>query len=521
MEISNNNNGGGFSRRDLLKGLASIPILGAIGFGTWSKRDYDSDRRREIIRELNLTLEGPPPPKSLSGDPIRLGIIGFGIRGEQLVRACGFATSEWKNKMLEGAMKNKNDDRYRTFADQDNLNVVITGVCDLFDPRAEAAIDASGGKAKRYRHYQEMLQSPDIDAVIVATPDHWHAQMSIDAAKAGKHVYVEKCMTRTLAEADQMRLEIPPTGVVFAVGHQHRQTESFIMAREVIRKNVLGPISLIQTNTNRNTGNGAWQYDIDPRANPETIDWKQFLGNAPDIPFDAERFFRWRKWWDYGTGLSGDLLTHEFDSINTIIEMGIPKSVVASGGVYFHKDGREVPDVFQVVMEYPNRNMTFMYTASLANQYNRTNLIMGHDASMEMGAEMVIKADVHSSRYEDKIKAGLIKPGEPMYAYQPGAKGVEGVTSATTKYFAGKGLLFTYRNGKKVDSTHLHIREWLECIRHGGEPSCGMKEGYEEAVAAHMATISYKTGRKVIWDHQNSCIANMNDLIGYEELIRA
>jgi predicted dehydrogenase len=517
---------GGIDRRDLIKGLAALPVLGAFFWGAAAKKKYDDSIRTSILRELDVKAAPPPPTGPMSGDPIRLGIVGFGIRGEQLLRALGFATKEWKEKMRQSALENPKDTRLKDFVEQENLNVRITGVCDIFDVHAERAIDAGTHDDKapqRFRTYQEMLESPDIDAVVIATPDHWHAPMAIDAVRAGKHVYVEKCMTHKLDETYELYdvVKAHPK-VVFQVGHQHRQTLSFLTAQDIIKKNVLGHVNLVQVSTNRNDDVGAWQYDIHPEANPQTIDWDQFLGNAPRIPFNAEHFFRWRKWWAYGTGLAGDLLTHDYDRINCILNMGIPKAVSASGGVYSHIDGREVPDVFQVVMEYPDfstgssqepgkeRGMTFLYSATLGNQFDRPTLLMGHDATLELSGALYVYPDINSTRYRKMLEEGTIKPDTPMYAYDPRAQGVDAVTSATAKYFANKGLMYTYRDGKRVDSTFLHMREWLSCIRNGGNPSCGIEEGFEEAISAMMATISYRTGKRVEWDAAARRVVNVD-----------
>jgi predicted dehydrogenase len=511
----------GFSRRDLLKGLIGIPVVGSLFAAAAARYSSEKEIRETILSELNIKAVAPPSSGPMSGDPIRLGIIGYGIRGKQLMRALGFADKEWKESMLGAAKRNPNDTRLKDFLEQENLNVQIRGVCDVFDTFAEMAIETGtvdNNKPKRYRTYEDMLAASDIDAVVIATPDHWHAPMAIAAARAGKHVYVEKPMTHMLSETYELYNTIKETGVVFQVGHQHRQTQSFLTAIDAINKGVLGHISLIQTNTNRNDDNGAWQYDIHENANPQTVDWNQFLGNAPEIPWNPERFFRWRKWWEYGTGLSGDLLTHDFDRINCLLNMGIPKTVVATGGIYTHNDGREVPDVFQVVMEYPDffmgssqekgkeRGMTFMYSATLGNQYDRGTILMGHDGTMELGNSMTIYADPRSTRYADWIKNGLVSEDVPLYSYNPRAKGLDGVTSATARYFADKGLLFTYRDGRRVDSTHLHIREWLSCIRNGGKPSCSIEEGFQEAIAAHMGTLSLKTGQRVTWNSDNKRI---------------
>lgn len=512
-------------RRDVIKGLAAIPVIGAFWLSAAAKQGYDKKIRDSILKELNVEAASPPASGPMAGDPIRIGIIGFGIRGEQLLRASGFATKAWKDQMKESALENPKDTRLKDFLEQENLNIHITGVCDVFDAHAEAAIDAATtdqNKPKRFRTYEEMLASPDIDAVIIATPDHWHAPMAIAAAKAGKHVYVEKCMTHKAGETFQLYDTIKSTGVVFQVGHQHRQTQSFLTAQDIIRKNVLGHISLIQTNSNRNDDVGAWQYDIHEKASPQTIDWAQFLGNAPSIPYNAEHFFRWRKWWEYGTGLAGDLLTHDYDRINCLLNMGIPDAVMASGGIYTHRDGRTVPDVFQVVMEYPEytsgtsqepgkeKGMTFIYSSTLGNQYDRGTLLMGHDGTMELAGALTIHVDPMSTRYKDLLEQQIVSPDVPMYSYDPAAKGVDAVTGATAKYFANKGLMYTYRDGKRVDSTFLHIREWLSCIRHGGKPSCGIEEGFQEAISAHMATFSYRLGRRVEWDRENNNFRNVS-----------
>lgn len=518
--------GNSIGRRDLLKGLAAIPVLGALGISAFAKRSSDEKLRDNILEELNVEAAAPPASGPMSGDPIRIGLIGFGIRGTQLMRAAGFATPEWKQQMQDAALKNPNDSRLKDFLDQENLNIHIRGVCDLFDVRAEAAIEAGttdDNTPKRYVSYQDMLSSPEIDAVIIATPDHWHAPIALAAAQAGKHVYVEKCMTHKIPETYELYDTVKQSGIVLQVGHQHRQTQSFLTAMDVINKNVLGHVSLIQACTNRNDDNGAWQYPIHEKANAQTIDWQQFLGNAPQIPFNNEHFFRWRKWWAYGTGLSGDLLTHDYDRINCLLRMGIPKSAMASGGIYTHRDGREVPDVFQVVMEYPDfsmgssqeagkeKGMTFMYSSTLGNQFGRQTLLMGHDATMDLSNSLSVYADPRSTRYKEMIQEGTVNPDLPMYAYDPRAKGVDGITSATAKYFANKGLLYTYRDGKRVDSTHLHIREWLSCIRNGGTPSCGIEEGFQEAISAHMATLSLKSGRRVDWDPTANRIANISE----------
>lgn len=508
------------NRRDVLKGLATLPVVGAFGYGAYKKWNHDRIKRNTITQELGLDFSDEPAaiPVAADGKTIRLGIIGYGIRGEQLMRAAGFARPELIDDWKRAADSNPKDKRYSDYLAQEYLNIVVNGVCDLFDVRAEDALKAAANvnrlgtdgemqaNAKRYRRYTDLINADDIDAVIIATPDCWHAQMAIDAARAGKHVYVEKGLTRLAEEVYPLRDAIKETGVVMQLGHQGRQTASYNKAREIIQKDILGKISLIEVCTNRNDPNGAWVYDIHPDASPKTIDWDQFTEPTNPHPFSLERFFRWRCWWDYGTGLGGDLLTHEYDAINQVLDLGIPHSAVASGGVYFYKDGREVPDVFQAVFEYPERDLTFMYSASLSSEHFRGKVIMGHDASMEMESALTVYPDRRSTRYKDQLDAGILDPEKPMISYIPGRSQVDAVTSATEQYFAKRGLLYTYIQGKRVDTTHLHIKEWLECIREGKQPSCNIDRGFEEAITAHMATIAFRENRKVFWDAENEKI---------------
>ncbi len=504
-----------WSRRGLLKGLGSIPLLGAVWWsGSKVSRQF-TQKRDTILNTLDITAAPPPATGPMSGEAIRLAIIGFGGRGTFLCRALGFGTKKWLADRSEAAARNRNDNRLADFLAQEDLNIQLVGVCDVFKIQVDIALDSFNtdtNKIKYYRTWEEVISSPDIDAVVIATPDHWHAPIAIAALEAGKHVYVEKPMTHHIAETYRLREAVRNSKGVLMVGHQHRQTQSFLTAQEVINKDVLGHISLVQVNTNRNRDKGAWQYDIHEDASPQTIDWEQFIGNAPMVPFNKEHFFRWRKWWAYGSGLSGDLLTHDYDRINCVLKMGIPDSVITSGGIYTHRDGRNVPDVMQVSMDYSDnrsdpqpqdakrRGMTILYSATLGNQHSRATLLMGHDGTMDLGNRLTIYTDPLSTRYAPLIEAGTFQPDVPIFRYDPADEGLDAVTSATAAYFADKGLLWTYRDGKRVDSTFLHMREWLSCIRNGGKPSCGIDEGFEEAITAHMAGLSYKLGRRIDWD---------------------
>jgi len=502
-------------RRDLLKGLATVPVLGAFAWGWYKKKKLDRYLKKAIQEEINLDAVNPVMDSRTDKNPkIRLGIIGSGSRGRSILKGAGFLRPEIIDAYKEGASKNKMDHRYRDFLEQEDLNIEVNGVCDIFDSNADRGMAAAanthkereGGKMattpKRYKNYTDLLTADDIDAVIIATPDHWHGTITIAAAKAGKHVYCEKPMTWTIPETYEVVKAVKENNIVFQLGHQNRQNESYYKAKEAIEKNVIGKVNLIEVTTNRNSPNGAWVYDIPEEASPANIDWQQFIGPAPEHEFSLERFFRWRCWWDYSTGLSGDLFTHEYDAMNQILGLGIPHSAIASGGIYYFKDGRTVPDVLQMTFEYPEKDLSLLYSASLASNKNRGRMIMGHDAYMEIGADLQIYADLNSTKYKEKIQDGFIDPSIPIYSFNPGMKQVDAITSATEQYFAGRGLLYTYRGGKRVDTTHLHVKEWIDCIRQGIQPSCNVEVGFQEAITAHMGTVSYHENRKVFWDKE-------------------
>lgn len=505
------------TRRDLLKGLATFPVAGSLLVGSLQKEKYYREKANSLSRIIDLNFSGfnHPLPDEKTSKKIRLGIIGCGLRGSMIMNSIGFASPDEILDIREASMKDKNDKRYEFFMNTERLNIEFKGVCDLFDPYAERAMIAAANSdkrhiksnltpVKRYPNCKDLIAAEDIDGVIIATPDHWHASMIIEAAKKGKHVYAEKCMTRTLEEAYKVKNAVEASGITFQLGHQNRQFDSYNLARDLVtNKEILGRVNLIQCNTNRNTEQGAWIYPIPENAGRHNIDWEQFIAATEPADFSLERFFRWRLWWDYGTGLAGDMLTHEYDCINQVLNVGIPDSVQASGGIYHFRDDREVPDVFNALLEYREKKLTLMYSASLANGKYRPRTLMGTDATMELSNGFTVTIDTHSQKYGDQIEQGLIDTEHPAYSYSPGSEKVDTITSASTKYFAQRGLIYTYRQGKALDTTYLHVKEWLDALRTHNQPSCNIHRGFEEAVTAHMATRSYREGKKVFFDRDS------------------
>jgi predicted dehydrogenase len=504
-------------RRSLLKSLVGFPVLGVLAYEVIKKWNFEGQKKNRVIADLGLenlqsglTKKNPPPKQ---GNLLRIGMIGFGNRAQQLSNGLGFmhpADTE----------KRKKSNSLAEWLEQEDLNVAMVGICDVFDMHAEDGLATArneirpgGGKnsnlpVKRYLRYQDMLADKDIDAVIIATPDHHHAEITADAVKAGKHVYCEKSIALTENELFNVYNAVKNSDRVFQLGHQITQNVIFQQAKEIIKKDILGKITLVETTTNRNTANGAWIRHLDENGKPKpgdekSIDWKQWLGSRPYVPFSIDRYYSWVKWFDYDLGMIGQLFTHEFDAVNQLLRIGIPKYAVSSGGIYYWKDNREIPDVLHCVFEYPEKELTLIYSADLACSRERGRVFMGHDASMELGESLSIKADYDSTRYRKQIENGSIDTSVPMLSINPGSGKIDAVTSATEKYYASRGLTTTNINGRVVDVTHLHLREWINCIRNGGTTSANIERAFEEGVACLMAHKSYIEKRRVEWDPIN------------------
>jgi hypothetical protein len=226
----------------------------------------------------------------------------------------------------------------------------VIAVCDIYEPRKQRAKDICGGQL--FHEYTDLLALDDLDAVVIATPDHWHARISIDAMNAGKDVYCEKPMTLYWEEAKEVARTQALTGRVMQVGAQSASEDRVWKANEVIRSGALGKLLWSQGGYSRNSRDGEWNWYIEPEASPQNLDWKRFLGSAPQRPFDPERFFRFRKYWDYSGGIATDLFYHTLAHMEIALTPEFPRRVSAGGGIFIFHD-REVPDTFHMLIDYP------------------------------------------------------------------------------------------------------------------------------------------------------------------------
>ena len=502
------------SRRDTIKGLVGLPFI-----GYFANRFYVSQKKNSLLprvdwSEYNISEFDPDILEDANtkskGEKIRIGIVGNGGRGPWVLRALGYAEEEWAS----GFMKNGSPTSLlKNFLDQDDLNIEVTGVCDGYSARAEHAAkivvtpirsgEASKAKApKIYPTYKDMLADDNLDAIMILTPDHLHAKMAIDAANAGKHIYLEKPMVQTAEEAKALRDVVKKTGVVLQVGHQNRQQGSYRKAKEIVSKNILGPVSLIETFTNRNSAHGAWIRGIPEDANETNVNWKDFLGDKPMRKFDPDVYFNWQKWFEFGTGPAGNQFTHEFDGVNQIMNLGIPQTVVATGGNYYFKDPRDIPDVFNVIFHYPNKQLSLTYDCTLRNSNARPMTFMAKEGTMNVGITVSVFPDSRSKKFQEFTE----NTSEPIFAYNPKRSEVDAVTTATSRSYFESGFGYTYNKGERVDCTYLHVLEWLNAIRDGKQPSCNVDRGFEETVTFYMSNLAYLEKRVVEWDAENEKI---------------
>lgn len=392
-----------------------------------------------------------------SKDKVNLGFIGSGIRGKQLI----------DEFMAVPAARG-------------------VAVADLYDGCLERAKEQLGDKITTTKDYRRLLENKDVDAVVIATPDHLHERITLDALSAGKHVYVEKPMTWSIGEGPRMIAAAKASGKVLQVGSQAKTSALTAKAKELIASGVLGKVNMIRMGNHRNNAEGAWVYPIPPDASEKTIDWPRFLGKAKKRPFDAAQFFRWRCWWDYSAGVAGDLFVHQFTQMHEIMGTKAPKSAVSQGGIFRWKDGRTVPDIMNSLLEYPEGFLVDVYVTQVNSFAPRGILIMGDQGTMQVeGRKLTVIPEPKFA--EAQLYGSLNFPKRLRDEYL-----AKYATEPKTTRPEPKEIL--------VEAGQSHNWFFTDSILNNKPSRENAEEGHYAAAAAHMCNMAYRKGTRVTFD---------------------
>jgi len=339
-------------------------------------------------------------------------------------------------------------------------NIKSLAVADIYKKNLERTRQHIGAtESNAYTDYRKLLANKDIDAVVIATPEHWHAIQAIEAIEAGKHVYLEKPMTRYPEEAFKIYDAVKKTGKKLQVGSQGCTDKKWHRVNELIQQGKVGKVLWSQASYCRQNPGGEWNYGIDEGANPDNLDWNAFLGPAPKRPFDKERFFRWRKYWDYSAGIVTDLFPHRFHPLMIATGLAWPKRVVSTGGIYQHPD-RDVADTVHVLVDFDNNTTVFLAGCS-ANEQTPPDMIRGHKGTLHLSGSNV-----------------EMKP-ERIYADE-----VDPISERVG-------------NGEGIDQ---HEANWFQSIRENKLPNCNYELATRVMVTVGMAERAYRENKCMTFD---------------------
>ncbi len=361
-------------------------------------------------------------------------------------------------------------------------DVQAVAVNDIWDKRKQRAREATGVDERSvYHDYREICARPDVDVVVIASPDHWHHAQAMEALRNGKDVYLEKPMTYTVDEAKEIADAVNATGRVLQVGSQYTSMDHFWKAKKAIADGVIGEVMWASGGFGRNRNQrGEWNYAIDPDATDKTLDWKAFLGSAPKRAFDPERYFRWRKYWDYSGGIATDLFYHSVSPLLLTIGGDFPSRVTASGGIYHQKD-REVPDTFFMNVDYPE--WTMQLACSVGSGVGAPLVVHGSQATIfiAQNSESLTNTQIEivpDQEYRDEFtkKAGA----ETLKIdVQPVPRG-----------------------------GHPHMDNFLACVRSRQEPNLPARLGYQAMAAIAMGVQAYRQSEVLFFDRRREKVTN-------------
>ncbi len=453
----------GNQRREFLKKAGGTLALASIGTSFQTQASAKS-----------IALKSAA--KVSATDKIRIGLIGAGIIGHYDTNTA---------LLIEG--------------------VELAAACDLYTGRIEYAKEKWGNDLYTTRDYREIVARTDIDAVLICTPDHWHERMAIDAMKAGKHVYCEKPMIQKIGEGHAIIETQKSTGKVFQVGSQRASSVAILEAKKILQSGMIGDLTYVQAFCDRTDARGAWQYSIPTDASPSTVDFDSFLGNAPKVPFDATRFFRWRNYKDYGTGAAGDLIVHLLTSIHTITDSYGPDKIFSIGELKYWKDGRDAYDIINALMSYQKTEQHNSFQV-----YTRVNLCDG-EGKGEFGLKIFGTDGVIDIGWNDFKVTTLKRHAEPGFG------GYDSYSSFSAKqkkefekwyqatYGSGnggyeRGTEMNFTAPKGYDDRLDHLITFFNGIRTGSPILEDASFGLRAAAPSLACNLSIEQDKPILWD---------------------
>jgi len=374
--------------------------------------------------------------------------------------------------------------------------VKVVAAADCYDGCLEHAKELWGNDILTTRDYNEILARKDIDAVIIATPDHWHMRASVDAMNAGKDVYCEKPMIHLYSDGPKIIDTWRKTNRIVQVGSQGVSSIIYKKAKELLAAGAIGTLNMVTVWYDRNSAQGAWQYTVPYDASPTTCDWPRFLGTAPKIPFNGEHFFQWRKWKAYGSGVAGDLFVHLFSGVHLITDTHGPTRALATGGLRFWKDGRDVPDVVMALYDYEKGfNLSVRTNFVDGGSESEGFVFTGSEGSMIIGDDGVTitrvpreqEPGVRVSPFAEAIQKRMLEIYHEKYpiTHPTGAP-----LLGEEKYVAPKGYSDHYD----------HVKNWIDAIRTRQLIVEDPVFGFRAAGTALLSNVSYDRGQAVRWD---------------------
>ena len=374
--------------------------------------------------------------------------------------------------------------------------VKLVAVADCYQGRLDHMKEVYGSDLFTTRNYQEILARKDVDAVLVATPDHWHMKAATDSMKAGKDVYCEKPMIHLYSDGPTMIETAKSTNRILQVGSQRVSSVVYAKAKELLASGAIGKLNMVQARWDRNSAIGAWDYTVPLDASTETCDWPRFLGTAPKIPWNPERFFQWRKWHDYGSGVAGDLFVHLFSGTHFITNAIGPTRAMSTGGLRYWKDGRDAPDVLLALFDYPEGfNLSLRVNFVDGGEESEGFLFTGSEGQMEIAGNSVIVSRTPPEKEPGYTVSTFTEAmqKETIAAYRkkyPVSHPEGAPTMSVEKFSAAEGYVDSYD----------HFHNFFNSVRSRTQPVEDATFGFRAAGAALLANVSMEKDAIIHWD---------------------